>query len=609
MSRSPGVKMRWFERAVTAIVVLLAAAFFVHECRWLEQPVIDDAAITLAYARTFFAGGGARLTFASARVEGFSDALWMVLVGGAFPLHLDPIRWAQRLSTSFGALTIVACACFGPAVHGRHLRFEDAAAPVLLCCFPLFPYWATSGMETTLYAFLVTGSVLVLVREERTGKGSWAGLWLSLLCLTRPEAPLVVAAAFLYWGFARGARRKRPGKQEIFLLLWLLLLCGGYLLLRWVYFARLVPNTYYAKRWWNYQAADYLRTFCQTYTAILVVIAGSVLVVSTFGAAHERRVLALLLLVAAGGMYFIVASKADWMNEFRFCAPYCGVLVLLFAAGVGVVRHQGGILRSLVAAALVIAAFTAVYRDSEPRFALIKEVKGLAAEWVRSSQGVTLDQLRVALGMEQGRYGIPDVGGSSLFLPHDAIVDVAGLADFAIAEHTLKRQAEEDYLLSEGLPDVLDAHGQSIFILEFKELMKHYGSYRDGSSYLLRDLTKDEDPRCPDGMAGVRDASARGARGADAHHAEQRRCPHGDRLVAVRPATPAGGEDARRSGAEGSRGARRGRRARRARRVEAAADVLAGDDPLRRERPPAPDDGAAARAAPRTQGASRPHAS
>ncbi len=122
-------------------------------------------------------------------------------------------------------------------------------------------------------------------------------------------------------------------------------------------------------------------------------------------------------------------------------------------------------------------------------------------------QGVPLEQLRQADGLEQGRFAIPDVGGSSLYLPHDDILDVAGLADYAIAEHSLKRQGQEDYLLNEGLPDVLDAHGQSQYLTEFRELMKHYTSYRDGSSYVLRDLTKDQDPRCPGSMAEVRDLS------------------------------------------------------------------------------------------------------
>ncbi len=501
------MKLRWIERAVTVLLVLACAVGFVAECRWLKQPVVDDAAITIAYARTLFGGGGLRLTFAGARVEGFSDPLWMALVGWAFPFHLDPIRWAQRLSTSCGVLTILTSSLFGPALRGRHLRLEDAVAPVLLSCFPILPYWATSGMETTLFAFLLTASVVVVLREERTGRGSWSGLVLSLLFLTRPEAPLAMAAALFYWVTCRVARRQRPGKQELFILGWMLALCGGYLLFRWWYFARLVPNTYFAKRWWDYHAADYLRDFCQAYPVTLAVIAAGGLLVSTFGSVHERRALALLLLIVAGGLFFIVLSKGDWMNECRFCAPYCGVLAMIFAAGVGSCRQDGGVLRSLTAAVVVAVAFTCVYRDSKPRFALIQPNIGLPADAVRLHEGESLEQLRQVLGLEQGRFAIPDVGGSSLYLPHDDIVDVAGLADYAIAEHSLKRQGQEDYLMNEGLPDVLDTHGQSLYLNEFHELMKHYASYRDGSSYLLRDLTKDEDPRCPGSMAEVRDLS------------------------------------------------------------------------------------------------------
>ncbi len=246
------------------------------------------------------------------------------------------------------------------------------------------------------------------------------------------------------------ARRQRPGKQELVILAWMVALCGGCLLFRWCCFARLVPNTYFTKRWWDYHAADYLRDFCQAYPVSLAVIAAGALLVSTFGSVHERRALALLLLLVAGGLSFIVLSKGEWMNECRFCAPYCGVLAMIFAAGVGACRHEGGVLRSLSAAVVVAVAFTGVYRDSKPRFELIQPHIGFR----RTRSGCT--------------------------------------------------RGQEDYLLTEGLPDVLDAHGQSQYLTEFRELMKHYTSYWDGSSYVLRDLTRDVDPRCPGSMAEVR---------------------------------------------------------------------------------------------------------
>ena len=57
----------------------------------------------------------------------------------------------------------------------------------------------------------------------------------------------------------------------------------------------------------------------------------------------------------------------------------------------------------------------------------------------------------------------------------------------------------EDYLLSEGPPAVLDVHGPSGFVINYRRLIPLYN--RSGGWLVLRGLTPDVDPRCPDGKA------------------------------------------------------------------------------------------------------------
>jgi len=115
----------------------------------------------------------------------------------------------------------------------------------------------------------------------------------------------------------------------------------------------------------------------------------------------------------------------------------------------------------------------------------------------------TLQQETRQLGMLRPLVALPDLGGLSLVLREAEIIDVAGLADYAVA-HAPGREAIGDYLLSEGLPSFLDVHGPSGYLRHLGPLMAHYRPFR-GSTYVLAGLTPTSDPRCPGGKATIRD--------------------------------------------------------------------------------------------------------
>ena len=112
------------------------------------------------------------------------------------------------------------------------------------------------------------------------------------------------------------------------------------------------------------------------------------------------------------------------------------------------------------------------------RFNAARREAGFSASFVRD-KALELRQRLAALGIEQARLGLADIGGAALALRADRIVDVAGLADYALAEHGGNFRAMQDYLVGEGLPDVIDAHGPSGHVSDFARLMGHYRSIGD----------------------------------------------------------------------------------------------------------------------------------
>ncbi|MBF5041687.1 hypothetical protein FGE12_04740 [Aggregicoccus sp. 17bor-14] len=483
----------------TACALLVAAcAGLVAHARYLGVPVVDDAAISLAYGRTFFEGAGLRVTPLSQPVEGFSNPLWTLLLGLAFPLHLDPERYAASLGLLLGTLALPLFALWGPAAEGRRLRLEDALPALVASASPTYAAWVCSGMETGLQALLLALAGAWGLRELRTGQDARAGWALGLLCLTRPEGLLYAGAAGALWLGVRTLQRRAPGRQELRQLLGLLVPVLGWLAVRWGYFADLLPNTYYAKRLWEFGAAAYLSNFRTAHPALTHLALGLLALGLLVPSPVRRRALLTLLLLGAG-VLFVYQSKGDWMREWRFLAPLVPLLGCALAAGLSALRPAlQGVLPAVGALALLTGAVGAEGLHRSPA---VRRSPELPYRYVAQQfEGVRAQAQ--ALGQRHALLGFPDLGGQALLLREAEVVDVAGLADYALAHHAGNLRALDDYLVSEGPPVLLDAHGPSGHLRELRGLMARFE--RDGSGrYVLRGLSASEDPRCPGGKAAT----------------------------------------------------------------------------------------------------------
>jgi hypothetical protein len=500
---------RWprLEPWLTAGLVLVAVAGLAYHCHRVAGPLVDDAAISLAYSLTFFSGEGLRVTPHSQPVEGFSNPLWTLLLGLSWLPRLEPIRSTQVLGTVFGVLALPAFALWGPAATGRRPRLEDAVGPVVAALNPTYAYWLSTGMESGLHAFLLGLSGLFVLRELRTGGSAHAGWALGLLCLTRPEGVLYVAAAAGLWVVSRGLQGRWPGRQELRLGAWLLALVGGWLVLRWWYFADWLPNTYYAKRFWGTTARGYLVSFWSTYP-VLCLLAFAGVWLGLMGGRGRARWPLLVALYLGCGIYFVWSARGDWMSEWRFLAPLVPLLGVAIAAGLSGVRElaawiaAAGFARLGRGALAVLVGLGAWFGVPALRQGLTRvPPHQLPYEFIA---GVVRPMSEVARSLGQVRplVAFPDLGGLAMTMRHAEILDVAGLADYAIAHHANNYAALEDYLVSEGPPILLDSHGPSGHLVGFQKLMAHFRPI-GGPFYLLDGLTAEEDPRCPEGKAGT----------------------------------------------------------------------------------------------------------
>lgn len=238
---------------------------------WLFWFLTDDAYIAFRYAANSLQGWG--LTWNPPPfepVEGYTSFLWVVLLREVWRLTgLAPPETANGLSLFFGYATL-----FVGARLFLRMRLPEPAErwKGLLLALALlgtvtnrtFLAWLSSGLETSMFNFLLTWWVYeASTPEEERGSGwtsrlSAAG---ALAALTRPDGLLMAAGSAALVGWALSRRRlSRLSVLVQTLPLWLV---PAHLLWRYATYGAWVPNTYFVKNpgFWPESGLRYLASF------------------------------------------------------------------------------------------------------------------------------------------------------------------------------------------------------------------------------------------------------------------------------------------------------------------------------------------------------------
>jgi hypothetical protein len=229
---------------VAAGVIGLLVMWFAGDHRRLGFP-LDDAWIHMVYGRSLAEDG--LLAFnPGVPTTGSTSPVWAGLVAIA---HLlgggDVERTVVTVYTIGAALHLAALVLLARLVLAlTGSRISAAIAGVLGACSGPLVFAAFSGMEVPLTAALLLAAVLACVRRA----WGWAGLWLALAALARPEAVIVSATAFAFVVVAtlRGPARDRV--RALTRLTWPSLVLGG-LFVAYALWAtgRALPATFYMK--------------------------------------------------------------------------------------------------------------------------------------------------------------------------------------------------------------------------------------------------------------------------------------------------------------------------------------------------------------------------
>jgi hypothetical protein len=439
---------RWWLRAAVAVGVP-AAAFGAHALlygRW----IVDDAAITFAYARSIATGAGPVLQAGADPVEGFSNPAWLgLLVLGRWVGLFDRGTWFgvpdyvafPKLLALVLVAGVFAC-CYAVAVAmTRRPALVTVAAGLVTAAVPSFVIWTMSGLENSLLALAAAGIAAVLVRAVVAGRlfepvtAVWCGLLAALAALTRPDG-LVYAAAFplAVLLLLRRADLARAARAAALSLLVLAVPVGGYLAWRLAEFGEYLPNTAIAKSQRLPGLAAALRpgellTYIGWPAAVLAVAAvGAALA----GHGIRRRALVVLLVPLALAVAAFGVLAPDWMGQLRFATPVWPLGALAAVVAASLVAPQ------LAARGRIVIAVLAVGAAAVSGPALVDGMRAFRAAptaplcLVAQNTGRTINSYAQLVDVTDPVLAAPDIGGAAL-VSNLQLVDVVGLADRQIA--------------------------------------------------------------------------------------------------------------------------------------------------------------------------------
>ena len=216
--------------------------------------IADDALISLRYADRLLDGKG--LTWSDGRpVEGYSNLLWILLIALLGQSGMDLIAASRVLGLASMGIVMFSLLLW----YLRKKRDQQSYLPILLGLFSFFmaapiAAWSIGGLEQPLLAALISIFIpltIYIIESEVPQKSIILALSLvlGLICITRPDGPLMCIAALAAIYIGRLASRK-----GFFSIIHTALLAslpiafyGGQLIFRLAYYGEIVPNTAYVK--------------------------------------------------------------------------------------------------------------------------------------------------------------------------------------------------------------------------------------------------------------------------------------------------------------------------------------------------------------------------
>lgn len=213
----------------------------------------DDALISLRYSQRLLDGFG--LTWSDGpAVEGYSNLAWVLATAFLGWIGMDLITASRLLGVfSFVAVLFINLRLWYQ-VDSTSEKANTANKALLWSqyCFALaapIAVWSLGGLEQPFVALFSVWALANLYRYLESTNAQYlfvASLALALLCLSRPDGPLICVSMALGLIWVKGVNLKTFG-QVLILAIFPIIAVSAQLGFRWFYYQDWVPNTAHIK--------------------------------------------------------------------------------------------------------------------------------------------------------------------------------------------------------------------------------------------------------------------------------------------------------------------------------------------------------------------------
>ncbi len=223
--------------AIFYLAFIVGTSFVVGDERYFT--LVDDAMISMRYAKHLTQGHGLVWNIGDAPVEGFTNLGWTLYLAFLhfLPIPASKISFAVMLTSS----AILLANIYVVWQIAAHLLPESKYAPTLAALvtafyFPLV-FWSLRGMEVGLLVLLIDLSILIGYTQKKT---FLLGVLIALAILVRLDA-VIAATLILAYLFTKDKRSAIVPAAII------IVTTIGILWFQQAYFGSILPVTYYQK--------------------------------------------------------------------------------------------------------------------------------------------------------------------------------------------------------------------------------------------------------------------------------------------------------------------------------------------------------------------------
>jgi len=425
---------------LSLFIPLLFFLFFFIQSNKLSF-IQDDTYISIRYAQNFADGKGLVFNL-NEKTEGFTSFLWVIILSLVYKLNISPEQFSVTASSIFGVLAILLSyllcrlflSKFYPNDTGEDRFLFSDLIPLIV--FPLyafntaFIYWSVSGMEETLFMFLLILSFYFFIKEINQKRFYYPFIFSGILtCLTRPEGflliPFLVLVKFIVLKKQRGPVLNGAILTELG---WLIMPLSCFILFRLFYYGYPLPNTFYAKS--GFTLFHLKRGFSYLFSFLITnMFYGTVLFVPLIiSIIYKEKKLIYLLLFSISFCLLIAIIGGDVLPLHRLFFPVLPLIYLSFVISMVLLfrrtfnKPSAIIFCLILTAAVCYNSFSAEKETAIEKRAfetgLVAKMK-IYAGWLKQKQIDTGKDVTVA---------VSTIGAISYYSGVN-VIDLAGLTD------------------------------------------------------------------------------------------------------------------------------------------------------------------------------------